>query len=189
MTEKLVFLTTAESYGKYQFRYLLQTTGANVIRKITVLIPKPVRKQLDKLSRTRFARKLLFFGFSRYCTICKSPLRFFEPYGLAQRPDARCPVCKTLERHRSLWLFFKLKTDLFNATPRRMLYIAPVKALLSEFNSIPNLDCLTADLNNPEAMERMDITDIHHPDNSFDIIFCSHVLEHIPDDRKAIREL
>lgn len=158
-------------------------------RKITVLIPKPVRKQLDKLSRTRLARKLLFFGFSRYCTICKSPLRFFEPSGLARRQDARCPVCKTVERHRRLWLFLELKTDLFEGTPRKMLYIAPVKALVSRFNSIPNLDCLTADLNDPEAMERMDITDIHHPDNSFDIIYCSHVLEHVPDDRKAMREL
>ncbi len=167
----------------------LQTAGAKVTKKLTRRIPTSVRKQLEKLSRTRFAKKLLFFGCSRYCTICKSPLRFFQPYGLAQRPDARCPVCGALERHRSLWLFLKLKTDLFKATPQKMLYVAPVKALLSRFNDIPHLDCLTADLNNPEAMERMDITDIHHPDNSFDIIYCSHVFEHVPDDRKAMREL
>jgi SAM-dependent methyltransferase len=35
----------------------------------------------------------------------------------------------------------------------------------------------------------MDITDIHYPDNSFDVIYCSHVLEHVTDDRKAMREL
>lgn len=47
---------------------------------------------------------------------------------------------------------------------------------------------LTADLSNPKAMVKMDITDIQYPDESFDVIYCSHVLEHVPDDRKAMQE-
>lgn len=46
---------------------------------------------------------------------------------------------------------------------------------------------LTADLLLP-ADEKMDITGIQHPDDSFDVVYCSHVLEHVPDDRKAMRE-
>ena len=161
-----------------------------MLKKITNLIPKSVRKKLYGLSQTQIVKKLLFFGFSRYCTLCKSRLRLFEPYGLTQRPDACCPVCKSMERQRMIWLFSTLKTDLLKSTnPRKLLYVAPTRGLVSRFNKIPNLNCITADLNRTDVMEKMDITDIRHPDNSFDIIFCSHVLEHVPDDRKAIHEM
>jgi SAM-dependent methyltransferase len=50
------------------------------------------------------------------------------------------------------------------------------------------MDYLTADLHDPQAMEIMDVTQIEHPDRSFDVIFCSHVLEHVEDDRRAMRE-
>lgn len=158
-------------------------------KKITRFIPRPIRKKLEKLSKTRPLKKLIFFGLSRYCIICKSNLRLFKTFGLMQRPDACCPVCGAVERQRMLWLFLKLKTNIFKAVPKKMLYVAPVKELVSKFNNIPKLDCLTADLNNPEVMEKMDITDIQHPDNSFNIIYCSHVLEHVPDDCKAMHEL
>jgi len=47
---------------------------------------------------------------------------------------------------------------------------------------------LTADLFNPRAMVKMDICDIQYPDSSFDVIYCSHVLEHVLDDKRAMRE-
>jgi predicted SAM-dependent methyltransferase len=70
-----------------------------------------------------------------------------------------------------------------------MLYVAPMRELETKFKWIRGLDCLTADLNDPKAMVKMDITNIQYPDNSFDIIICSHVLEHVSEDRKAISEL
>ncbi len=112
-----------------------------------------------------------------------------QPFGLAPRPDALCPDCGSVERHRLVWLFFKHKTNLFDRSPKKMLHIAPEKALDENLRKTPALDYLTADLTDPRAMVRMDITDIPYPDNLFDVIYCSHVLEHVPDDRKAIRHL
>ncbi len=70
-----------------------------------------------------------------------------------------------------------------------MLHIAPELQLSRLFRAQPSLDYLSADLKSPRAMVKMDITDIPYPDHTFDVIYCSHVLEHVPDDRKAMREL
>lgn len=88
------------------------------------------------------------------------------------------------------WLFLDKKhDDLFGETPKNMLHVAPEKLFEKRFRQIKSLKYTSADLNNPDAMVKMDITNVQFPDESFDIIFCCHVLEHIPDDRKAIREL
>jgi predicted SAM-dependent methyltransferase len=54
---------------------------------------------------------------------------------------------------------------------------------------IPGLDYVSADLASPHAMRKIDITSMDLPDNSFDIVLCSHVLEHVPEDRKAMQEI
>jgi SAM-dependent methyltransferase len=83
---------------------------------------------------------------------------------------------------------------LFDGKPKRMLHVAPEPFLTPIFRAARNIDYLSGDLDpgNPEiggAMVQMDIADIRYPDNSFDVIYCSHVLEHVPDDRKAMHEL
>jgi ubiquinone/menaquinone biosynthesis C-methylase UbiE len=69
-----------------------------------------------------------------------------------------------------------------------MLHVAPEEALEDKFIQSDNIDYRTGDLYNPRAMEKMDITNIYYPDKSFDVIYCSHVLEHVPDDIKAMSE-
>lgn len=110
------------------------------------------------------------------------------PAGRARRPNARCPRCGSLERHRLIWLYLQRKTDLF-AMPHRVLDVAPEEMLQRKLQAMPNLDYLSVDLESPLAMRRMDITRLDLPDASFDVIFCNHVFEHIPDDRAAMREL
>ena len=104
------------------------------------------------------------------------------------REDAQCVRCGSLERHRLLWLFVQAKTDLFDGTPKRMLHVAPEPCLESRFRSRLGDGYVTADLFDPRAMVRMDITDIPFEDESFDVIYCSHVLEHVTEDRRAMRE-
>jgi SAM-dependent methyltransferase len=137
----------------------------------------------------RAFQKLVYFGFKRYCPVCRSWVRKFKPYGVNQRVDAQCPVCKSLERHRFVWIYFREQTQLFDRQPKHMLHFAPEPEFERRFKKIPALDYVTADLLNPHAMLKMDICQMDCPDESFDIIYCSHVLEHVQDDRKAIEEI
>jgi len=132
--------------------------------------------------------KLYHFRGKHYCAVCESNVRRFLPFGDPPREYAMCPICGSLERHRLDWLMFTEYTDLFDCSPKAMLHVAPEKFFSERFQKIWNLDYLSADLNNPKAMVKMDVTNIAYPDNTFSIIYCSHVLEHIPNDVKAISE-
>lgn len=133
-------------------------------------------------------RRLLFRGTQRYCPLCRSSLRRFYPAGLDSRRDARCPVCDSLERHRLFKIVADQRTDLFNGTLKRILHIAPEEAIERLVRGLPGVTYLSADIGDPRATVRMDVTNIDSLDNSFEVILCSHVLEHVSDDRKALRE-
>jgi SAM-dependent methyltransferase len=125
----------------------------------------------------------------RYCPVCCTSSSHFRKFGRTSRKDAKCIHCKSLERHRFLWLYLQKKTNLFNSSSPRVLHIAPKSCFLPNLQNSLGEGYLTADLADPNVMVKMDITDIQYPDNTFDVILCNHVLEHIPDDRRAMREL
>lgn len=100
-----------------------------------------------------------------------------------------CPVCLSLERHRYAWTFMNQHTDMLAPEPRNLLHLAPEFALTSKFIEMPQLTYVSADLDSPLAMVQLDITDIPFADNEFHLLFCSHVLEHVPDDHTAMAEL
>jgi len=113
----------------------------------------------------------------------------FLPYGYEiQRENVLSPSTLSLERHRLLWLYLKRETDFFT-TPKKMLHFAPEQAFYKRFRKMKNLDYTTTDLNSPLADVKADICDLPFQNQSFDVIFCNHVLEHIPDDTKAMQEL
>jgi SAM-dependent methyltransferase len=134
----------------------------------------------------RLLTRITLFGLSRKCPCCNASLRTFHPFGLVPREEALCRVCGSLERHRLIWMYLTQKTDLLDGHRKTMLHVAPEVQL--SFQREKSIDYLSADLSNPGAMVQMDITDIQYPDQTFDVIYCSHVLEHVPDDRKAMRE-
>jgi hypothetical protein len=95
-----------------------------------------------------------------------------------------CPRCRSHPRHRAIALLLA-RGDL---PGRRLLHFAPEPLLDPVFARLPGVERVTADLHAPADL-RLDITKMDLPDGSFDLILCSHVLEHVPDDRAAMREL
>jgi SAM-dependent methyltransferase len=80
------------------------------------------------------------------------------------------------------------KTNLFDGKPKKMLHVAPEPCFESRFKKRLGDSYITADLFSPNAMVKMDITNIQFPEQSFDVIYCSHVMEHVLEDRQAMRE-
>jgi SAM-dependent methyltransferase len=136
----------------------------------------------------KLVRVLSYFGKARYCSVCGNSSSHFRTSGEVPREEAECVHCGALERHRLLCLFWQKRTHLFDGKSRKMLHVAPEKCLESMLKERLGGDYLTADLFNPSAMVKMDICAIQYPEQSFDVIYCSHVLEHVPDDKQAMRE-
>jgi SAM-dependent methyltransferase len=160
-----------------------QSSMTYLRRAGTVVIPRRPRQFL-----ARTVRRLRHAGLARFCPCCGSHLREFKTFGVIPRPEALCPVCGSLERHRLICLYMRRRTDLFSGNRKRMLHVAPEAELSRLFQEAEAIEYLSADLSSPTAMVKMDVTDIHYPDNSFDVIYCSHVLEHVADDTAAMRE-
>ncbi|WZL90722.1 methyltransferase domain-containing protein [Salinimicrobium sp. 3283s] len=150
-------------------------------------IPRPV------LIRLSYAVKPLFvlsLRGSKYTDpIDGRSFSKFLPYGYGQqRENVLSPSTLSLERHRLLWLYLKDHTTFFTA-PHKVLHFAPEQAFYKRFRKLNNLHYTTTDLNSPLADVKADICDLPFEGNSFDFILCNHVLEHIPDDTKAMQEI
>jgi SAM-dependent methyltransferase len=126
-------------------------------------------------------RTFMYPGNEVTCPVCeKSFSQFINGHA--------CPSCGSGKRHRLLYLFLQQRTNFFSA-PLRVLHFAPEHCFYKRFDKLSNIEYVSADLNSPRAMQKVDMTNIQYPDNYFDVVISSHVLEHVPDDRKAMQEL
>ncbi len=161
------------------------------MRKIISLFIRFVpRKYLQRLSGLGLrVLGLLYAGQRVTCPICGHRYREFLPYGrIKSRPNALCASCQSLERHRLIWLFLKQKTTFFSG-PHHVLHIAPEACFMPEFEKLHGINYITADIESPLAKVKMDIHTMPFADNQFDVVLCNHVLEHVHDDRQALREI
>jgi len=158
-----------------------------MFKKILNTIPRPLLIQLSIIGRPILA---LFYKGNKFTDpIDGKSYRKFLPYGYETlRENVLSPGTLSLERHRLLWLYLQNETNFF--TDRlKTLHFAPEQAFYKRFRKMKNLEYVTTDLNSPIADVKADICNLPFEDNEFDFIICNHVLEHIPDDTKAMQEL
>lgn len=125
-------------------------------------------------------------GDAVWCPICERGFDAFKP-----APDVMlglCWRCGSHERHRAQWLLWQTRPELL-AEIGSLLHFAPEWALRRHLSRLPGVRYVTADLDQPGVDLHVDLVELDLPDASFDGVICSHVLEHIPDDAAAMREL
>ncbi|WP_417237689.1 class I SAM-dependent methyltransferase [Bizionia sp.] len=158
-----------------------------LFKTILNVIPRPILIRLSYLVRPILA--FLMKGNTYTDPIDGKSFKAFLPYGYGnQRDNVLSPSTLSLERHRLLWLYLQNDTDFFTAK-KSVLHFAPEQCFLKRFQKLNNLNYTTTDLESPIADVKADICNLPFEDNSYDIILCNHVLEHIPDDTKAMQEL
>jgi SAM-dependent methyltransferase len=148
------------------------------------------RKYLQRVSGIALkVLGILYAGNNVTCPVCTKSFRRFLPYGrINARTNALCPNCQALERHRLIWLYLQEKTEFFKKK-LHVLHIAPEACFMKPLEKQHGEQYITADIESPLAKIKMDIHAIPFKDNSFDVVLCNHVLEHVANDIQAMREI
>lgn len=151
-------------------------------------VPQPV---LTTYRHVRAAvRRWQYRGAAYYCNVCDSHLLSWVYAGPVEHCNRVCPVCNSYGRHRMMALVLEQEMSEFEAGQKMLLHFAPEMGLQRWIKRrIPFGTYLSADLDSPEVDINMDIQRMDLPDASVHAVLLSHVLEHIDDDVRALREI
>jgi SAM-dependent methyltransferase len=172
------------------------------MRKIGLFIKEKLPRSyyFNLLHLYGFFNSFFYFGSNHKCILCGRSSRKLLPTGIRNESAldligggyrlTLCPFCFSADRERLIYYYLKNKTDIFNLKEKvKILHIAPGESLKKRLNSYSSVDYTSGDMNPSPGDIKIDITDIKFEDNSFDIIICCHVLEHVLDDKKAMKEI
>ncbi len=149
------------------------------------ILPERLRIQIRRKINQWKSQK--YRGEERYCNCCGRSFKRFLPK--ADREDAECPYCGSLERTRLLIHYLEKETKIYTQKGIKVLHFGPEYLLDQKLAQIPGIHYIDADYHPAYARHVIDITDIPYPDDHFDLIICSHVLGYVVDEQKAMEEL
>lgn len=174
--------------------------------KKTLLKILPFSLLLNLKIVKQYLVSILFLGNKYQCPNCNTGFRkmfkcgqeeaVLEKYqviGSGIRENCLCPRCYSIDRERLIYLYLSKKTNIFSENIK-LLHIAPRQSLRKIFKNSHNITYYQGDkyeegYHYPKDVIALDITELNYKDNYFDVIICNHVLEHIPNDFQAMKEL
>lgn len=131
----------------------------------------------------RYFYGVFFLGKKHKCNICEKKLRAFIEL---ENKDLLCPFCGSLSRNRRLWEIVNNN----NSLKGNILHFSPSRNLYRKLKKHKSINYFSSDFENEFLADyKFNITNITQKDETFDTIICYHILEHITDDKKAMREL
>jgi SAM-dependent methyltransferase len=158
--------------------------GCAMMRPLTCEIRSFARRLPLTYEIRSFARQLRYRGNNVECPACQNTFTRFKRRG----PNQLCPGCDAAERHRALAL--QVDQELANPNIRRVLHLAPERGLSRRLRRHPGIEYVTGDAKLWRGVDRkLDVMSLTDPDGSWDLLLCSHVLQYVPDDRAAVREI
>lgn len=144
------------------------------------IVPKSFIKKNEKLLRNIVS--LFYMGNSCHCNICNFNMSAFIDLN---NNDKLCPKCGSLERTRRLWSILENQIQ-----GKKILHFSPSQSIRAKIESLDSIEYVTSDYAGEfKATKRLNIVAIDEPDDSYDIVICYHILEHIENDLKAMKEL
>ena len=160
-------------------------------------------------NRHTYINLLSHWGIKYRCPFCGFHSKDLQPIGIdnptihkfqiigAGQRNAGCPKCGSTDRERLVYTYLKYELNIFSRPQTRVLHIAPEMIIAKQFiaNHFTNYICgdfyaegQHADYSK-DFVRHMDVQNLPFADNSFDLIICNHVLEHVFDEKKALQEL
>ena len=174
-------------------RKLQMDFGFSLIRKVVLWSAGIIKRDFICLNGRIQKGKLPY-----YCPCCGTYLKKYVDGGYRNMPDrvdtlryayieqdVLCPVCRAMPRHRILAYWCDGKRE--ELSKSKILYFAPEYSM-SRWMKRNGIICTTADLS-ADADLRIDIQDTGITEGSYDVVVCNHVLEHVDDFRKALKEI
>jgi len=202
----------AASLDRTGYRRPIANPGASVlssIKNIKSTVPYIAFRRYNKALR-RLVKLPGYLGTNHTCPVCGIGLRAFKPmwksygrnierFGYIHRHREMetfnlramtCPKCDATDRERLMAIYLDEAWPSFKPDrPIRLIDFAPAYPLSQRLKQYPRIAYRSADLSRRDVQDHIDLTNIAYPDESADIFICSHILEHVPDDQKAMREL
>lgn len=176
----------------------------SAIRKLVKgLVPERYRMlRFTLYEKARYYPEMVFsLGHRLECPFCGWHFRRFRPAGFHYRVivekqvigghwhrDNVCPRCMSNARERLAYLYLQERTSVFQQ-PSLLLHVAPEPQLAAVLKRAPKIRYVSADLFEAGVMSRFDVQQMPFRDETFDVVVCNHVMEHVGDDAVAMREV